>query len=114
MRASDARADDVFVEPAAPDRGVMLRENERRHVVNGEDMTRATAPRRHDESRRMQNVDAQRPEQERLEKLLENETDDARPTTDRQDAEARWQLPFAGKAGAIFHVDEQEKFRVRL
>src|ERR1700716_1693436 len=59
----------------------------------------------------MENVDPQRIEKERLQKLLEEKPNDSWPEAARQDMAVRGQPVQSGESGAILRVDEEKKFR---
>src|ERR1700731_396616 len=62
----------------------------------------------------MEHVDPKRIEKERLQKLLEKKPEDPRPEAGWDDMAVRGQSVRARESGAIFHVDEEEKFGVVL
>jgi len=59
----------------------------------------------------MEQVDPQRMEKERQQKLLKKKPEDPRPATARQDMAVRRQLVQALEERPIFRVDKKEKFR---
>jgi hypothetical protein len=59
----------------------------------------------------MEHVDPQGMEKERLQKLLEEKPNDSRPKAARPDMAVRGQPVRPRESLAIFHVDEEEKFR---
>jgi hypothetical protein len=59
----------------------------------------------------MEHIDPQGMEEERLQKLLEQKPEDSRPEAARPNMAMRGQPLQSRESGAIFYVDEEEKFR---